>query len=738
MSMEGILIFTDEERRVLNELSGSLKSCIDDEFRSADYDFIREKIGTAIADGKITRDTLGLNPVVCDLHTAMLVGHEIGFQREIITSILLNRCIQAGNTSIDEVKGQFGDTAAKILTNLAQINALYAKSPTIESENFRNLLLSFTNDMRVILIMIASRLVLLRMLFDHQDADARMLVAREASKLYIPLAHKLGFYKLKSEMEDLAMRYTESEVYAELNRKLEETAASREDYMASFIKPIERQLKMQPHLKYRIKGRTKSINSIWQKMKKQQRPFEQIYDLFAIRIIIDSEPKNEKSECWQVYSIIADMYTPNPHRLRDWLSVPKSNGYESLHTTVMGPEGRWVEVQIRTERMDAVAEHGLAAHWRYKGVQSEKGLDNLLASIRDTLQNMSEEEVSDNKFKMELYKDEIFIFTPRGDLYRLPKGATVLDFAFCIHTGIGCKCTGALVNGRNVPIRHTLNNGDQVEIITSNSQTPKQAWLNIAQTGRARSKIRQAMKEIVARQADMGREAVIRKLKNHKIEFDESVMDHLIRKMGFKRLTDFYQNVADGTIDMADILKRYQGILNPENENGEQPRSADNFTFVSDKEGKGSSDVLVIERNLKGVDYKFARCCSPVFGDEVFGFVTINGGISIHRKDCSNARQLMERYPYRVIEARWSEMEGCNAMFPITLRIVGHDDIGIVNNITSLILQEKDVTMRGINIESHDTLFSGTLSLLVNGNIKLNKLIAKIEAIKGVKQVKRG
>ena len=738
MSMEGILIFTDEERRVLNELSGSLKSCIDDEFRSADYDFIREKIGAAIADGKITRDTLGLNPVVCDLHTAMLVGHEIGFQREIITSILLNRCIQAGNTSIDEVKGQFGDTAAKILTNLAQINALYAKSPTIESENFRNLLLSFTNDMRVILIMIASRLVLLRMLFDHQDADARMLVAHEASKLYIPLAHKLGFYKLKSEMEDLAMRYTESEVYAELNRKLEETAASREDYMASFIKPIERQLKMQPHLKYRIKGRTKSINSIWQKMKKQQRPFEQIYDLFAIRIIIDSEPKNEKSECWQVYSIIADMYTPNPHRLRDWLSVPKSNGYESLHTTVMGPEGRWVEVQIRTERMDAVAEHGLAAHWRYKGVQSEKGLDNLLASIRDTLQNMSEEEVSDNKFKMELYKDEIFIFTPRGDLYRLPKGATVLDFAFCIHTGIGCKCTGALVNGRNVPIRHTLNNGDQVEIITSNSQTPKQAWLNIAQTGRARSKIRQAMKEIVARQADMGREAVIRKLKNHKIEFDESVMDHLIRKMGFKRLTDFYQNVADGTIDMADILKRYQGILNPENENGEQPRSADNFTFVSDKEGKGSSDVLVIERNLKGVDYKFARCCSPVFGDEVFGFVTINGGISIHRKDCSNARQLMERYPYRVIEARWSEMEGCNAMFPITLRIVGHDDIGIVNNITSLILQEKDVTMRGINIESHDTLFSGTLSLLVNGNIKLNKLIAKIEAIKGVKQVKRG
>ena len=730
------MIFREEEKEKVVGLARELGRSIEDTAKAQKYRFIRQKIQVAIETGKIMRDSLGFNPIVNDMQTALLVGHEIGYQHEIVASILLNRCIQAGTTTIDEVKAEFGDNTAKILTNLAQINSLYAKSPTIETENFRNLLLSFTNDMRVILIMIASRLVLLRALFSHDDDKARKMVAREASQLYIPLAHKLGFYKLKSEMEDLAMRYTESEVYTELSRKLEETAASREDYMASFIKPIERQLRMLPHLKYRIKGRTKSINSIWQKMKKQQRPFEQIYDLFAIRIIIDSELQNEKSECWQVYSIVADMYTPNPHRLRDWLSVPKSNGYESLHTTVMGPEGRWVEVQIRTERMDAVAEHGLAAHWRYKGVQSEKGLDNLLASIRDTLENMSEENITDNKFKMELYKDEIFIFTPKGDLHRLPKSATVLDFAFSIHTGLGCKCTGALVNGRNVPIRHTLNNGDQVEIITSNSQTPKQAWLNIAQTGRARSKIRQAMKEIVARQADMGREAVVRKLKNHKIEFDESVMDHLIRKMGFKRLTDFYQNVADGTIDMADILKKYQAILNPES--AEQSRSADNFTFISEKEVKSSSDVLVIERNLKGVDYKFARCCSPVFGDEIFGFVTINGGISIHRKDCANARQLIERYPYRVIEARWSDMEGSNAMFPVALRIVGHDDISIVNNITSIISQEKDVTMRGINIESHDTLFSGTLSLLINGNMKLNRLIEKIEAIKGVKQVKRG
>ena len=733
--MSELLIHTDAEKRDIQELTDVLLKDIEGGVHSNAYRYISERILKAIAEGRITRYALGFSPVILDMKTAVLVGHEIGFQNEIVTSILLNRCVNAGTASIEEIKEIFGESVTKILTNLMQINSLYAKSPTIESENFRNLLLSFTNDMRVILIMIASRLVMLRELFNSDNDEARRLVAHEASTLYIPLAHKLGFYKLKSEMEDLSLRYTETEIYAELSRKLEETAASREDYIESFIKPIERQLKMQPHIKFRIKGRTKSINSIWQKMKKQQCSFEQIYDLFAIRIIIDSEPQNEKSECWQVYSIVADMYTPNPHRLRDWLSVPKSNGYESLHTTVMGPEGRWVEVQIRTERMDEVAEHGLAAHWRYKGVQSEKGLDNLLASIRDTLENIGEESAAESKFKMELYKDEIFIFTPKGDLYRMSKGATILDFAFLIHTGLGCRCTGGLVNGRNVPIRHALNNGDQVEIITSNSQTPKQAWLNIAQSGRTRAKIRQALKEISAKQADIGRETVTRKLKNHKIEFDESIMDHLIRKMGFKRLSDFYQNVAEGTIDIADILKRYQALSNPEN--GEQPQSAEGFVFTAEKEKKGSSDVLVIERNLKGVDYKLSKCCNPIFGDEIFGFVTISGGISIHRKDCTNAKQLQERYPYRVIEARWSDMENKSNLFPVTLRIVGHDDIGIVNNITSIISQENGVTMRGINIESHDTLFAGTLSLLINDKIKLNKLITKIEGIKGVKQVRR-
>lgn len=732
---EHIIQLTIEERNQILCLNRELRKNGDSRIKTEDYRFIKQCIAKSVASGKMHRDNFGFFPSILDMQTAYLVGEEIGMHRDITTSIMLHRCVEEEIVSIEEIKEQFGENVTRILTNLTQINALYAKSPTIETENFRNLLLSFTNDMRIILIMIASRLVLLRNLFNSTDIEGRKQIATEASQLYIPLAHKLGFYKLKSEMEDLALRYTESEIYTELNKKLEATAASREDYMEAFIKPIKNALNKNPHIKYRIKGRTKSINSIWQKMKRQKLPFENIYDLFAIRIITDSEPQNEKSECWQVYSIITDMYTPNPNRLRDWLSVPKSNGYESLHTTVIGPEGRWVEVQIRTERMDAIAEHGLAAHWRYKGIKSEKGLDNLLASIRDTLVNLTEEDVSENKFKMELYKDEIFVFTPKGDLYRLPKGATILDFAFCIHTGVGSKCTGALVNGRNVPIRHVINNGDQVEIITSNSQTPKQAWLNIAQTGRARTKIRQALKDLTARQADMAREMLIRKFKNHKIEYDESMIDQLTRKMGFKRLSDFYQRVAEGGIDVSDIYKRYQALLS--HENNETAQSAQDFTLITEKDGNSSNDVLIIERNLKGIDYKLSKCCAPIFGDEIFGFVTINGGISIHRKDCRNAQQLRERYPYRVIDARWSDSDKNKGLYQVTLRVVGHDDIGIVNNITSIISQEKDVMMRGINIESHDTLFSGTITLMISEQSKLKKLITKIEGIKGVKQARR-
>ena len=736
--MSGILAFSHEDREALKMLCRQLRGEAQEKITLSDYRFLKSCIDKAIAEEKITRDRFGLNPIILDLKTAHLVTGEIGHRRDIIISIVLNRCMQAGVVDIKDVDNRFGKNVSNILTSLAKINGLYAKSPTVESENFRNLLLSFADDMRFILIMIADRLVLMRHIAGSDNNEARLQVANEAAKLYAPLAHKLGFYKMKSELEDLVIKYTEPEVYAELSRKLEETAASREDYMKNFIHPIEKALKSNPHIKYRIKGRTKSIHSIWQKMKRQKCSFEGIYDIFAIRIIIDSEPVNEKSECWQVYSLVTDMYTPNPHRLRDWLSVPKSNGYESLHTTVMGPEGRWVEVQIRTERMDTIAEHGLAAHWRYKGVKSEKGLDNLLASIRDTLEHIAEDDVSDTKFKMELYKDDIFVFTPKGDLFHLPKGATILDFAFCIHTGVGSKCTGALVNGRNVPFKHVLNNGDQVEIVTSNSQSPKPAWLKIVKTSRARAKIRQALKDIGARQAALARETLERKFKNHKVDFDEREIDRLIRKMGFKRLTDFYQQVADGYIDVSEVLQRYKEMLAGDDAPSETVHSAQDFTLNNEPERMGSGDILVIENNLKGVDYKFAKCCTPIFGDEIFGFVTISNGISIHRKDCSNARELRERYPWRVIDARWSDRDANGKrLYAVNLRIVGHDDIGIVTNITSVISQEKDVILRSINIDSHDSLFSGTLTLLVDEFSRLTKIIRKIEGVKGVKQVSR-
>lgn len=537
-----------------------------------------------------------------------------------------------------------------------KINELYSKSPTIESENFRNLLLSFAEDMRVILIIIADRVNLMRQIKETPNIEARTQVANEAAYLYAPLAHKLGLYKLKSELEDLSLKYTEHDVYYHIKDKLNETKASRDKYIAAFIEPIQHKLE-EAGLKFHMKGRTKSIHSIYQKMKKQKCPFEGVYDLFAIRIILDSPVDKEKQECWQVYSIVTDMYMPNPKRLRDWLSVPKSNGYESLHTTVMGPEGKWVEVQIRTERMDEIAERGLAAHWRYKGVKGESGLDEWLTSIRETLENAdSDLEVMD-QFKLELYEDEVFVFTPKGDLYKMPKGATVLDFAFAIHSKLGSKCIGAKVNGKNAQLKQTLNSGDQVEVMTSNTQTPKRDWLNIVTTSKARTKIRQAIKEIEARQTEFAKETIERKFKNRKLEYDEAVMMRLIKKLGYKTVTEFYQDIANETRDANDIIEKYLELKKKETENREDIvyRSAENFSMQTAQDDKTfKEDVLVIDQNLKGLDFKLAKCCNPIYGDDVFGFVTISGGIKIHRTDCPNARELQSRFAYRIVKARWA------------------------------------------------------------------------------------
>ena len=593
--------------------------------------------------------------------------------------------------------------------------------------------------MRVILIMIADRVNLMRQIKDSENEEARQQVSNEAAYLYAPLAHKLGLYKLKSELEDLSLKYTEHDVYYHIKDKLNATKASRDKYIAAFIEPIQKKLE-QAGLKFHMKGRTKSIHSIYQKMKKQKCPFEGVYDLFAIRIIIDSPIEKEKQECWQVYSIVTDMYMPNPKRLRDWLSVPKSNGYESLHTTVMGPEGKWVEVQIRTERMDDIAERGLAAHWRYKGVKGETGLDEWLTTIRETLENADSDLDVMDQFKLELYEDEVFVFTPKGDLYKLAKGATVLDFAFTIHSKLGCKCIGAKVNGKNAQLRQILNSGDQVEIMTSTTQTPKRDWLNIVTTSKARTKIRQSLKEIEARQVQFAKETIERKFKNRKLEYDEATMMRLIKKLGYKTVTEFYQDIADEKLDANNILDKYVEMKKKETEAQQDItyRSAETYSIQTPADDKTfKDDVLVIDQNLKGLDFKLAKCCNPIYGDDVFGFVTINGGIKIHRTDCPNAKEMRARFAYRIVKARWAG-KSQGKQYPITLRIVGHDDIGIVTNITSIINKENSITLRSISINSHDGLFSGMMTVMVDDTSKLELLVKKIKTVKGVKQVNRG
>ena len=681
--------------------------------------------------------------------TAAILTEEIGLGDDAVEACLLVPDVDEGKISHDEVKARYGESVARIIDGLGRIRQLYEKNPVVESENFRNLLLSFAEDMRVVLIMIADRVNLMRQMKafleesndeNRQEREAFVNeVSQEAAYLYAPLAHKLGLYNLKRELEDLSLKYMEHDAYYMIREKLNQTKASRDAYIEAFIRPVEEKVKA-AGIKCHIKGRTKSIHSIWEKMKKQKCGFEGIYDLFAIRIIIDCPEDKEKMQCWQAYSIVTDMYQPNPKRLRDWLSVPKSNGYESLHITVLGPDQKWVEVQIRTERMDEIAENGVAAHWRYKGVKGEAGLDDWLAGVRSMLEHADGLEAMD-QFKMDLYEDEVFVFTPRGDLFKFPVGATVLDFAYHIHSKLGNQCTGGRINGRVVSIRYLLKSGDQVEILTSSTQKPRQEWLSIVKTSRAKSKIRLALKETQQRDGLFAKEMLERKFKNRKIEQDESVMFHVIRKMGFKEVSDFYKQIADGLIDANAVVDKYIEVREGEKTiTGDNvARSASEFELDESKIGGLSThlsdDVLVIDRDLKGLDYQLARCCTPIYGDPIFGFVTISGGIKIHRMDCPNAPELRRRYGYRVVKARWSGKG--SSQYSITLRVVGNDDIGIVNNLTSIISKEEKLFLRSINIDSHDGLFSGNLVVMLEDTSRLEALLKKLRTVKGVKQVER-
>jgi GTP pyrophosphokinase len=738
--MEDIAIYTDEERREFLSLYRKLYTSSAETIGREKIEKLKKYIVEGLVSHRLKRDNFGMHPVLKDLQTSVIVSEEIGMKGSCIVGIMLHEIVKGGLLTLEQVSTEFGDDVASIIRGLVKTNELYTKSPAIESENFRNLLLTFAEDMRVILIMIADRVNTMRRIGNTDNEEDRLKVANEAAYLYAPLAHKLGLYKLKSELEDLSLKYTKRDTYYFIKEKLNATKEARDRYIAQFIAPVKKKVE-EAGLKFDIKGRTKSIHSIWNKMQKQKTTFEGIYDLFAIRIIIDAAPDKEKQECWQVYSIVTDMYQPNPKRLRDWLSIPKSNGYESLHITVMGPEGKWVEVQIRTRRMDDIAERGLAAHWRYKGVKGESGLDEWLTSVREALENPDNDSLKMmDQFKMDLYEDEVFVFTPKGDLFKLPKGATVLDFAFNIHSKLGCKCIGAKVNGRNAQLRQTLNSGDQVEVMTSNSQTPKNDWLKIVTTSKARTKIRQALKEMAAKQIDFAKETVERKFKNRKIEYEEGVMMRLIKRLGYKVVTDFYRAIAEGTLDVNDMMERYLEQKRSETETHEAPanRSAEGYSIQQpqDEATNTKEDVLVIDQNLKGIDFKLAKCCNPIYGDDVFGFVTVNGGIKIHRTDCPNADQMRERFGYRFVKARWAG-KSQGTQYPITLRVVGHDDIGIVTNITSIISKEEGILLRSIGIDSNDGLFSGTLTIMISDTARLEALIKKLRTVKGVKQVTR-
>ena len=733
--METQAFFTPEEKKEFftkyRALLRSLYACLEKE----DISKMKSLMKQIVAQECYGRDKNGINGLLRNVDTALIASVEMGLRRTSVLALLLYRPVYKQVIDIGKVQELFGEEVVVMIQRLLRTSDLYARNTAINSENFHHLLFSFAEDVRVILLMIADRLCLMR-LGKRLSEDDRVRLATEAAYLYAPLAHRMGLYGIKSELEDLSLKYLDRKQFDFIKQKLNETKRSRDAYIARFIAPIKEKLE-QAGFKFEIKGRTKSIHSINNKLKKQKVDFEHIYDLFAIRIVLDTPLEKERSDCWQVYSIVTDMYQPNPNRLKDWISIPKSNGYESLHITVMGPDNKWVEVQIRTKRMDEIAEKGLAAHWRYKGIKAEKGLDEFMNTVRAALENKDANPLDLMKdFRMDLYKDEIYVFTPTGELIKLAKGATVLDFAFAIHSQLGCKCVSAKVNGKNASIKQELHNGDSVSVITSPQQSPKRDWLNFVVTSKARVRIKQALREEATQMVDFAKEMLQRRFKNRKIELEEAPLMRYIKKKGYKTVTDFYLDIAQEKLDLNDVIEEYLESIHKENEPSEASiRSAEEYVTTTEAaEIATSKDVLVIDKNLTGIEYTLAKCCNPIYGDEVFGFVSTHG-IKIHRMDCPNAQEMFSRFGYRIIRAKWSG-KGENG-YIVTLRVVGRDDIAIVTNITSVIGKEAGISLRSLNINSVDGLFQGNFTVLVKDTASLNQLIKKINTVKGVKQVER-
>lgn len=732
------LTFTHEEKIGLQLNYRKLMNFCADFDESINLKHLKSLIGQVVESGMCVRDKHGIHPVVHDLATAVAFCERVSPDRNIVIALLAYRLCSVGAMTSDKVVKEWGDDVGMLVRGLTKVATLYGKNAnaSVVSDNFRRLLMTFAEDIRVIIMMIVERLTLMKTINHHPDDSFVRDVAYEANYLYAPLAHRLGLYSIKSELEDMSLKYTNRKTYSDIAHELNATKVKRAAYIAAFIKPVKEKLEI-AGLKFDIKGRTKSIYSIWNKIKKQKVDMEHIYDLFAIRIILDTPPEREKSDCWMVYSLITDMYQPNPSRMKDWISIPKSNGYESLHITVAGPDNKWVEVQIRTRRMDLVAEKGLAAHWRYKGIKSESNLDAWMNNVRDILEagENGPMELMRN-FKMDIYDKEVFVFTPKGDLFRLPQGASLLDFAFNIHSKLGCQCTGGRVNGKSEKLGYKLQSGDTVEIMTSSNQQPKLDWLNMVVTSKARTKIRQTINEQRSRGTELAKEMIQRRFKNRKIELEEPTLMKVIKKLGYKTVTDFFTEVAEERLDINVIIERYIELSTPVVED-EPVKSASEFTLMENEiaDRTRTDDVLVIGDNIKGLNYKLAKCCNPIYGDDVFGFISAEGVVKIHRHDCPNARNIKERYPYRVIKVRWSGKSG--SQFIATLRVVGNDNIGIVTNLTSIINKEKSVTLRSISIESNDGMFQGNLTVGVNDLSALTALTKKLITVKGVKNVER-
>jgi GTP pyrophosphokinase len=694
---------------------------------------LKETLVVALKEGKISEED-----VLHSMEITLLAQQELAPGSTALTATLLFPLYK--NNFIDEkhIKDIYGASLFDILDGLKKSYQLYEKNISVETENFRKFLISLASDARVIMLMLIERLFTMRSLKDFDEPEQQK-IAREVSFLYAPLAHRMGLYAIKTELEDLSLKYTSPEIYKDIAQKLSSSKQAREDYINEFIAPIKKRLEEQ-NLKFEIKGRTKSIHSIYNKIRKQNVPFEKVYDLFAIRIILDSMPEKEKADCWTAYANVIDMYLPNTNRLRDWLSKPKLNGYESLHITVMGPQGKWVEVQIRTMRMDEIAEKGFAAHWKYKGIKSDsQRADEWLANLRNVLEHTEATDLDViSEFKMQLYDDDVFVFTPKGELKRLAKGATVLDFAYMIHSNIGSRCVSAIVNNRQVNIRYTLQNGDQVAIQTSPNQYPKKEWLKIVKTSRAKTKIRQALAEIEHKEAEEGREILKRKLKNWKINCTEADLSRLSKKLKYKHITNFFQDITEEKIS---ILTIRDLLLEEEKRTPAElaaVRTVENFSHQTDfQKISTQQDILEIDKELKNIDYTLAKCCNPIFGDDIFGFVSaIDKRIKIHRKNCPNAPSMIAKLGHRVVNARWTD-KGTDSYYPVTLHIIGRDDIGILTNITSFISKEQGLNMRSISVDSHAGLFEGNITVMVSQIAHLEQVIKKIKQIKGVKQVYR-